>query len=847
MDDNISVTSYEDISPPRPDRKVADETGLDKLKALIARSAANGDSAEGLIPDEVPDVCYVLQYQGWGGKIVDVTRSRDPIDVQLDQLNGADSFAPGSKRPVLEIVTKISPYHNPPSPPRPPRRSTRGPPRVPRIDWAAGYDDDYSAGGSDAHYSQVEEKTMVIYSEHLINALRAVVSYYPAVSFLGESARIKAPYAVLYHHRAALSRYRTHQPEIHDPEYALTTAKHIDVLLDFLEKNLGDYFRQEEKLHSSAAPKATFDKLWMLLKPGEVVYAQFEHRWTPFVISRVFPGSFAGRRSTYVIECWHIAYESHQYVRVMREFEVEPFSGEESIASLSVVPARFFRGEHKDTEPADVRSQQIALGKTVWELGKSPKYMEYEGALVAKELSLDEYNRNLPQGVTGTMSGRVIVDVEGYQSYSADCPADRRRGRDNPVGPLEPPPKDQLPHFAPRCPCATCKREGAGETPGAFANFEYLSPVKDAAPASDLYYLVLSKVVSGFILAEHRWGHFNVENLREFAFDRESFKYLVLDDEIKKTVKALIGKFANADGKVTPWPSDFIKNKGQGRIFLLHGSPGVGKTCTAECVADLTRRPLLSLTSGDLHDSYDNEKYLDYFLKLGERFGAVVLIDEADVYLESRGSHDVWRNAMVSTFLRALEYFRGVMFLTTNRVRSFDPAFTSRIHVALRYRALTDADRERIWLQGFERLERDSGGRVRVSVATREYAYASRDVSALRWNGREIRNGLQTAVALAEADALEDGVAVAADDDNAATVVTVTDKHLRAVVKMSRGFKNFMSKRKKSRAGNLGAQVDSDDSDDDDDDVKDGEEKGKYDVAGDVEDGEEKGKYDIKW
>ncbi|KAG4217880.1 hypothetical protein PC116_g33640, partial [Phytophthora cactorum] len=167
--------------------------------------------------------------------------------------------------------------------------------------------------------------------------------------------------------------------------------------------------------------------------------------------------------------------------------------------------------------------------------------------------------------------------------------------------------------------------------------------------------------------------------------------------------------------------------------------------------------------------------------------GAVVLIDEADVYLEARHVLDISRNKLVSVFLRALEYHRGILFLTTNRVQTFDSAFTSRIHVALHYKSLTDPDREKIWLNSFERLERDSGDKVHISVATREYAYESRDVQSLHWNGREIRNALQTAVALAETEALEE------NKDK----VTVTDKHLRAVVRMSRGFKNFLGQQKK--------------------------------------------------
>jgi hypothetical protein len=66
----------------------------------------------------------------------------------------------------------------------------------------------------------------------------------------------------------------------------------------------------------------------------------------------------------------------------------------------------------------------------------------------------------------------------------------------------------------------------------------------------------------------------------------------VLDDEIKLTVKALIGKFASVDGHVSAWPNDFVKNKGQGRIFLLHGSPGVGKLL--DIIAPLIKASLSS-------------------------------------------------------------------------------------------------------------------------------------------------------------------------------------------------------------------------------------------------------------
>jgi len=65
------------------------------------------------------------------------------------------------------------------------------------------------------------------------------------------------------------------------------------------------------------------------------------------------------------------------------------------------------------------------------------------------------------------------------------------------------------------------------------------------------------------------------------------------------------------------------------------------------------------------------EKLTNYF-ELATAWNAVLLIDEADILLESRsldqGTLD--RNAMVAVFLKILEYFEGILLLTTNRRRS---------------------------------------------------------------------------------------------------------------------------------------------------------------------------------
>ena len=117
----------------------------------------------------------------------------------------------------------------------------------------------------------------------------------------------------------------------------------------------------------------------------------------------------------------------------------------------------------------------------------------------------------------------------------------------------------------------------------------------------------------------------------------------------------------------------------------------------------------------------------------------MVLIDEADVFLEERSVHDINRNALVAVFLRQLEYFAGILFLTTNRVSTFDDAFQSRIHVALRYRDLDAGTRETIWKAFLKKV----GASEALSPKQWE------ELVAKKVNGRQIKNAVRTAQALA--------------------------------------------------------------------------------------------------
>lgn len=79
------------------------------------------------------------------------------------------------------------------------------------------------------------------------------------------------------------------------------------------------------------------------------------------------------------------------------------------------------------------------------------------------------------------------------------------------------------------------------------------------------------------------------------------------------------------------------------------------------------------------------------------RWRAILLLDECDVFLEARSLYDLERNKLVSIFLRTLEYYEGILFLTTNRLSNIDGAFQSRIHISMQYPNLAAESRKAIW------------------------------------------------------------------------------------------------------------------------------------------------------
>ena len=266
-----------------------------------------------------------------------------------------------------------------------------------------------------------------------------------------------------------------------------------------------------------------------------------------------------------------------------------------------------------------------------------------------------------------------------------------------------------------------------------------LGPERTSAeePPADPFLLLLPRTINGFNMQNKKWEELEVARISEVSWNKEAFESLVVEPTTKTLIKALVMQQLEKEKG-----TDLIAGKGQGLIVLLHGGPGTGKTFTAETVAEIAEKPLYRVTCGDLGtEPTEVEKYLESVLYLGKIWDCVVLLDEADVYLEERSMESLPRNALVSVFLRVLEYYEGILILTSNRVGTFDESFKSRIQLALHYEKLKLNDRRTIWENFIRRLQKVE----EVGIDFDDINRHMDDLARNELNGRQIRNAITTA------------------------------------------------------------------------------------------------------
>ena len=265
--------------------------------------------------------------------------------------------------------------------------------------------------------------------------------------------------------------------------------------------------------------------------------------------------------------------------------------------------------------------------------------------------------------------------------------------------------------------------------------------------------LITHYLLPGFSMCKKTWVEVFLDTLAPIRWNQTALDALAIPTSKKALMTTLVEAHIKSAPNTTPF-DDVIPGKGRGHLFILHGPPGVGKTLTAEAIAEQTRRPLFTLSAGELGSSpQDLPTALQPILDLATTWKAVLLLEEADTFLESRNPGEVQRNMLFSTFLKLLDGYKGIIFMTTNRVATIDEAMKSRAHVVLEYPELGSRERHGVW----EAMLMREGN---CSFAVLENAALGELAMRERVDGRMIRNVVVGARGLGERRGRREGAGV---------------------------------------------------------------------------------------
>lgn len=374
-------------------------------------------------------------------------------------------------------------------------------------------------------------------SPHVRAALRTVIKEYPGVTF--DKARIimRNEMRCLFHYRNELREYGLRLDDH-------VAVEHLVFILNYMYKGLESeilsYYTFMES--QSVTPGIDSKHLWMAFRPGDLIYTKMDG-----VDKIVRLKSTSGLS----LQAEDIQYNGTDYGRCHVELYINDYRGYKPLEELESCPLQYMQRKDAITASLITRGRKF-LGLC------GVHHRNYEGFAetlspfpVKSHDSEEEYSYPLQLLM---IKSRVMIDSTKFCEMRPQYKKD--------IDPEE-----------------AIKTE-PGEQP----------------ELSEEELLICSHTISGFSLANKRWCFFLLDAIQDLKYNTRAFELLLLAPPQKKMIHSLIKIYK--DDRLDF--DNIIKGKGKGMIFLFHGEPGVGKTLTAEGVADYTQRPLYTVTTGDL-------------------------------------------------------------------------------------------------------------------------------------------------------------------------------------------------------------------------------------------------------
>ncbi|KAK2617020.1 hypothetical protein QQS21_000111 [Conoideocrella luteorostrata] len=547
--------------------------------------------------------------------------------------------------------------------------------------------------------------SIVVQNQQIKELLGQVFHGYKGITPNLKKLVLRAPFRPFFHRWSLFKDLVDEQKASND-----VTASFSQLLYRILDLELRETMDEIEDLCGNGV--ITFGLLWALFQPGIRLYSSIDGQDRFFLLES---GEYVRGSPFFLITAKYVDWDGERFGFATARLSIGAFEGTMNINELNVYPTVYHKSEQ------EVASALKRRGKSFRGL-RGMHYRAYAGDMLLRDKC----------GTAKKLDARVIIDASMAPPHLK--PIELIPLDDFSVSP-EIRVEDDVHEKYPR----RQWRRADEAVPRPVR--ETLNPEKLAMPAvlTDEQLMLCNSHVAGYSLKDKVWGDLAIRHMKEVVWNDDAFPSLILPQGHKGLILAFV------NGQLTDKQDfdDVIEGKGQGLTILLVGTPGTGKTLTAEAVADKVRRPLYILSAGELGQEAEKvEQKLKTVLELAEKWRAVLLLDECDVFLEKRTNNNLNHNEVVAVFLRLLEYYPGILFLTTNRADAIDPAFQSRIHLTLHYPELNQEARKNIWTQFCSRL-------AQSSLCNDDLT----SLSELPLNGRQIKNIIKISALLARQDA----------------------------------------------------------------------------------------------
>jgi hypothetical protein len=455
--------------------------------------------------------------------------------------------------------------------------------------------------------------------------------------------------------------------------------KHLECYVSFVETHLLPLARQFDDATHSNPHRIRHDDLWYLFRPGELIYVPLKtldvwsEKKVPLPKSAIYQNIWKlevfqphdgdlelpmrGSDPESLAHLYFIDYDGSSYKTVACEFSMKYFSGEKEIRNLEVYPVRFApSGETLIKENRRFGQhfikciEQRHVSYKAWTLANDPLGRPVFNAKLGKIVPSPEF-----------IDGDVMIDFQeafnahpmwkySYGLMSNDWTSEIRTTRNKfPILLWSDASRSKLLSESTNVVVAD---DDIAFIEGTALGRKDPYGTDGLEKPQDEDVVLLPRRLCGYGLRERTFILLDVKEVKTDREDVEALNYLQIDPHNKRMIDCLLTDHFNTKQarKVRDIPSqDPIPGKGRNLVFLLHGPPGVGKTATVEAMAQKYQKPLFSITSGDLGSTPDAvESSLTEIFHLANVWDCILLLDEADVFLEERERSNLKRNAVVS-------------------------------------------------------------------------------------------------------------------------------------------------------------------------------------------------------